>query len=181
MTIHSSILPGETPGQRSLAGYSSWGHKESDMTEWLTHTHTHTGKEINCCSALRDWTSKAQLKDKEGPEPTPPIPILSQTRGTHPAAKRLITSHSLIKLIHYNPPQGWTFNYATISRNTVHYLLSKSIILKRKLGRYVTHLEYTRSLSKWRGLKLVCTWINWHDILKTQSLNPISRIADSQI
>ena len=22
-------------------GYSPWGHKESDMTEQLTHTHTH--------------------------------------------------------------------------------------------------------------------------------------------
>ena len=30
-------------GQRSLAGCSPWGHKESDMTERLhTHTHTHT-------------------------------------------------------------------------------------------------------------------------------------------
>ena len=32
-------------GQRSLAGYSSWDHKESGMTEWLSvhkHTHTHT-------------------------------------------------------------------------------------------------------------------------------------------
>ena len=28
-------------GQRSLAGYSPWGHKESDMTEWL-NTHTYT-------------------------------------------------------------------------------------------------------------------------------------------
>jgi len=29
-------------GQRSLAGYSPWGCKESDMTEWLnTHTHMH--------------------------------------------------------------------------------------------------------------------------------------------
>ena len=27
------FLPGESHGQRSLAGYSSWGHKESDMTE----------------------------------------------------------------------------------------------------------------------------------------------------
>ena len=27
--------------QRSLASYSSWGHKESDTTELLTHTHTH--------------------------------------------------------------------------------------------------------------------------------------------
>ena len=30
-------------GQRSLAGYSPWGCKESDTTEQLsTHTHTHT-------------------------------------------------------------------------------------------------------------------------------------------
>ena len=27
--------PGELHGQRSLAGYSPWGSKESDMTEWL--------------------------------------------------------------------------------------------------------------------------------------------------
>ena len=29
------FLPGEFHGQRSLAGYSPWGYKESDMTEWL--------------------------------------------------------------------------------------------------------------------------------------------------
>ena len=32
-------------GQRSLVGYSPWGHKESDTTEHVrayTHTHTHT-------------------------------------------------------------------------------------------------------------------------------------------
>ena len=34
-------FPGESHGQRSLAGYSPWGCKESDMTEQLTHTHTH--------------------------------------------------------------------------------------------------------------------------------------------
>ena len=33
-------LPGESHGQRSLAGYSPWGGKESDRTERLTHTHT---------------------------------------------------------------------------------------------------------------------------------------------
>ena len=31
------VLPGESHGQRSLEGYSPWGHKESDMTE---HTCT---------------------------------------------------------------------------------------------------------------------------------------------
>ena len=29
-------LSGEFPRQWSLVGYSSWGHKESDMSEWLT-------------------------------------------------------------------------------------------------------------------------------------------------
>ena len=40
------FLPGESHGQKSLAGYSPWGHKESDMPEEpsmrVTHTHTHT-------------------------------------------------------------------------------------------------------------------------------------------
>ena len=29
------LLPGKSPGQRSLAGYSLWGHKESETTERL--------------------------------------------------------------------------------------------------------------------------------------------------
>ena len=36
------FLPGEFHGQRSLVGYSSRGHKESDMTERLRHTCRHT-------------------------------------------------------------------------------------------------------------------------------------------
>ena len=36
MATHSSILAGECHGQRSLVGYSPWGHKESDTTEQLT-------------------------------------------------------------------------------------------------------------------------------------------------
>ena len=34
------FLPGEFHGQRSLESYSPWGHKESDMTEQIIHTHT---------------------------------------------------------------------------------------------------------------------------------------------
>ena len=33
MATHSSSLACESHGERSLAGYSLWGHKESDMTE----------------------------------------------------------------------------------------------------------------------------------------------------
>ena len=31
MAACSGILPGEPRGQRSLVGYSLWGHKESEM------------------------------------------------------------------------------------------------------------------------------------------------------
>ena len=34
------FLPGESNGQRSLAGYSPWGRKESDMTEVTWHART---------------------------------------------------------------------------------------------------------------------------------------------
>ena len=32
MATHEVFLPGKFYGQRSLAGYSPWGHNESDMT-----------------------------------------------------------------------------------------------------------------------------------------------------
>ena len=41
----SVFLPGKSHGQRSLVGYSSWGHKESDMTE-------HTGTHFECTSLV---------------------------------------------------------------------------------------------------------------------------------
>ena len=33
MATHSSLLPGESHGQRSLADYDPWDPQESDMTE----------------------------------------------------------------------------------------------------------------------------------------------------
>ena len=38
MATHSSFLPREFHGQRNLVGYSPWGHKESDTTEYLRLT-----------------------------------------------------------------------------------------------------------------------------------------------
>ena len=35
------FLPGKSHGRWSLMGYSPWGHKESDMTEWLPFTSLH--------------------------------------------------------------------------------------------------------------------------------------------
>ena len=47
------FLPGGFQGQRIWAGYSPQGCKQSDTTEWLTHTLTHTRIYIYitaCCS-----------------------------------------------------------------------------------------------------------------------------------
>ena len=38
IAIHCVFLPEESHGQRSLAGYSSWDHKESDITKGTCHS-----------------------------------------------------------------------------------------------------------------------------------------------
>ena len=73
------FLPEESHGQRSLAGYSPWGHKDSDATEWLSmHTrqvlegesteHGETSKRVlqnsNSCTSHVDYTSGQE--DAEG-------------------------------------------------------------------------------------------------------------------
>ena len=50
------FLPGESHGQRSLAGYSPWGHKELDMAEQLTHLASFYGTED--CSL---WTQDMSI------------------------------------------------------------------------------------------------------------------------
>ena len=39
MATHSNILAGKSRGQKILAGYNPWDHKESDTTKRLEHTH----------------------------------------------------------------------------------------------------------------------------------------------
>ena len=41
MAIHSSVLAGESHGQRSLAGHSLWGHEDLDMTQQVTQHYDH--------------------------------------------------------------------------------------------------------------------------------------------
>ena len=51
------LLSGESHGQRSLAGCSPWGCKESDMTEQVTHTHTHRVRRQQEIS-LKFWSTQ---------------------------------------------------------------------------------------------------------------------------
>ena len=41
VATHSSILPGESQGQRSLVGCRLWGHTESDTTEAMQQEQQH--------------------------------------------------------------------------------------------------------------------------------------------
>ena len=50
------FLPQESREQRNLAGYSPWGHKESDTTEWLSTAHIITGTDHSVNMPL--WYSK---------------------------------------------------------------------------------------------------------------------------
>ena len=49
MATHSTFLPGESHGQRSMVDYSPWGHKESDMTEWLNKNNNNNNKKKKLC------------------------------------------------------------------------------------------------------------------------------------
>ena len=52
VATHSSILAQESHGQRSLVGYSKWGRKGSDTTEWLSaHADVREGLE----TLIREW------------------------------------------------------------------------------------------------------------------------------
>ena len=57
-------------GQRNLAGYSPWGCRELDTTEWLsTHTHTHTKIthhiQVGFISGSEGWVNITQINQRE--------------------------------------------------------------------------------------------------------------------
>ena len=59
------FLPGESHGQRSLAGYSPWGHKELDTTERLTHTPETFFYKMCRTSMTTHMQQSTRLKSKE--------------------------------------------------------------------------------------------------------------------
>ena len=61
-------LPGESHGQRSLAGYSPWGHKELDMTETTWRAYTLNLKSGKSQGGSEGRDSEVQRRDPEGPE-----------------------------------------------------------------------------------------------------------------
>ena len=59
LATHSSILPGKSHGQRNLVGYSPWGRKELETTEWLHSLMINTSitkiEPVNQRARMTDW------------------------------------------------------------------------------------------------------------------------------
>ena len=66
------FLPGESSGLRSQAGYSPWGHKESDITEQLTLAAAAAAKLLQSCPTRCDPI--------DGSPPGSPVPGILQAR-----------------------------------------------------------------------------------------------------
>ena len=91
------FLPREFQGQRSLAGYSPWGHKELDTTEWLTHT--------SCCHGFH--VKKERMEDSKGRGNSPSI-LSSQKKPVPPPLLLQITPiHCPPFLQHLQPSPHW--------------------------------------------------------------------------
>ena len=82
------FLPGESRGQRSLAGYSSWGQKESDRTEQLT-LNIHSAKIEYVQEWIKSWCNQMIIWDLEASR-SGPSPGAGETCGAtqSPAAQK---------------------------------------------------------------------------------------------
>ena len=86
------FLSGEFHRQRSLAGYSPWGRKELDMTEWLTRQKsTRSESKPNAWVSFRSYLgtrTKFHLHSsmKEGAQPLPGLLPLRHACSSWPAS-----------------------------------------------------------------------------------------------
>ena len=59
------FLPGKSHGQRSLVGYSPWGRKESDTTDWLNYGND------TCCWHFPQLVRVKELSANQPPQDRP--------------------------------------------------------------------------------------------------------------
>ena len=85
MATHSSILPGESHGQKSLTGYSPQGHKESDMTEQLTLSLHFPGSDSDSHPSWPSTPLLGKFSCLPGIAPTPALatPMSQSPAQTH--------------------------------------------------------------------------------------------------
>ena len=100
MAAHSRTLAWRIPWMGGLVGYSPWGLKESDMTEWLTLTCAIPLDNICICSDSQLWLTIAIIWNiLKIPRP---LPILHNSEWWDPGlsivtAPRVILVHRLAR------------------------------------------------------------------------------------
>ena len=107
MATHSNILAWIIPQTRSLVGYSPWGHKQSDPTEWLTAT---TEIPFYCSRRAAAWlvshTAWLVFPHRLAGFPTPP--------GWFPGAPNTLlcsSSQSLLLSLRHSYSTVFAFTY----------------------------------------------------------------------
>ena len=108
------FFSGKSHGQRSLAGYSPWHHKEMDTIEWLTPSlHLHFGWDL--CS---NWVPPNEMKEKcfgsfldlFHTNPLPTTHTLSLLFQCFPFLEMGMTSSVTLKATHCIWPQSGSLN-----------------------------------------------------------------------
>ena len=96
----SEWTPGVGDGQGGLACCDSWGHKESDMTEWLNWTE-HQSYKINereSCSVVSDslWSHELQHSRPPCSSPSPGVhsDLRPSSQWCHPALSSSVVPFS---------------------------------------------------------------------------------------
>ena len=105
------FLHGKFHGQRSLVGYSPWGHKKSDIIEVTEHSCTHSASSVQLLSCVQlfatPWTAACQAS-------------LSFNLSQHQSLfKRVSSLHQVAKY--------WSFSFSISPSNEYSGLISFGI------------------------------------------------------
>ena len=127
-------------------GYSPWGHKELDTTEWLTHTHKHTHTHTHRYRrAFFPWFSKLSIS----------LVIIPRAQSRKQSYK---LNMILLTLSHI---QDWPADPVskTTDFDSVDLECGLRFSISNKLPGVVVLLSHGPHTRKWPGCKQHCAWI----------------------
>ena len=127
------FLHGKFHGQRSLVGYSPWGHKKSDIIEVTEHSCTHSASSVQLLSCVRIFaTPRTAARQASLPITTfwsllKLISIRSVMPSNHlilchpllllPSIFPSIRVFSNVSVLHIRWPKYWSFSFSISPSN----------------------------------------------------------------
>ena len=137
MATHSVLLPGKSHGWRSIVGYSPWGCKELDTTEWLHFT-----------------SSSVSFSHQEASINLLSLSIRGQTENhNHRKLIKLITWTTALS----NSVKLWAMPCrATKTEGSWWRVLTKRGPLEKGMTNHLSILAWRTSWTVWKGKR---TWL----------------------